>query len=193
MMSGPELPYKISSSEEALALLRKLIKRLDDMCLRFDKPTSRNIFSSSDLATDPSAGIYYVVVIAQGFLGTFILNSSCHDFEKVDEGRKMSSQLWYTGRKINNLMWLHMAGEFMSINILGYSLSSQLWLRMAGYLDYIPSRYVFISSFVSLTKYVGRKLNNVMWLRMAGEFMSIQINISQICESWTEIQGYHLT
>ena len=33
MMSGPELPYLISSSEEALALLRKIT---DDFCKRFD-------------------------------------------------------------------------------------------------------------------------------------------------------------
>ena len=47
MMSGPELPYKISSSEEALALLRKsseealalprkIINRIDDLSKRFD-------------------------------------------------------------------------------------------------------------------------------------------------------------
>ena len=47
-------------------------------------------------------------------------------------------------------------------------MSSQLWLRMAGYRNYISSRYVFISSFVSLIKYAGRQLNNLMWLRMAG-------------------------
>ena len=75
----------------------------------------------------------------------------------------------------------------MSIYILGYGLSSQLWLRMAIYLN------VFISYFVSLTKYAGLKLNNLIWLRIAGEFMSIQINMSQICTFWTEIQGYCLT
>ena len=36
MMSGPELPYLISSSEEALALLRKITKRVDDLCKRFN-------------------------------------------------------------------------------------------------------------------------------------------------------------
>ena len=41
-----------------------------------------------------------------------------------------------------------------------------------GCINYISSRYVFIFSFVSLTKYVGRKLEYLMWLRMAGEFMS---------------------
>ena len=30
MMSGPELPYKISSSEEALACLRRITKIIDD-------------------------------------------------------------------------------------------------------------------------------------------------------------------
>ena len=60
----------------------------------------------------------------------------------------------------------------MSIYFLGYGLSSQIWLRMAGYLNYISSTYVFISSFVSLTKYAGQNLNNLMWLRMSGEFIS---------------------
>ena len=50
----------------------------------------------------------------------------------------------------------------------GYGLSSQLWLSMARYINYISSIYVFISCFVSLTKYAGIKLNNLMWLRMAG-------------------------
>ena len=78
----------------------------------------------------------------------------------------------YAGQKLNTLMWLRMAGEFMSIYIFGYNLSSQLWLRMAGYQNYLSSAYVFISSFISLTKYAGQKLNTLMWLRMAGEFMS---------------------
>ena len=52
-------------------------------------------------------------------------------------------------------------------------MSSQLWLRMAGYLNYISYRYVFMYYFVSLTKYAGRKLNNLMWPCMAEEFMSI--------------------
>ena len=69
MMSGPELPYKISSSEEALACLMKLIKRLDDECLRLDKPTSRKIFASSDLSPDPSLGLDSGGVLAPGFLG----------------------------------------------------------------------------------------------------------------------------
>ena len=54
-----------------------------------------------------------------------------------------------------------MAGEFMSIHIFGYAFSSQLWLRMTGYLNYLSSTYVFISSFVSLKKYVGR--NWTLW------------------------------
>ena len=52
-------------------------------------------------------------------------------------------------------------------------MSSQLWLHMAVYLNYISYRYIFIYSFVSLTNYMGQKLNNLMCLRMAGEFMSI--------------------
>ena len=65
----------------------------------------------------------------------------------------------YAGRKLSTLMWICMAGEFMSIYIFGYALISQIWLRIAVYLNYLSSTYVFISSFVSLTKYVGRKLS----------------------------------
>ena len=50
----------------------------------------------------------------------------------------------------------------------GRKMSSQLWVRMAGYRNYISSRNVFISSFVSIIKYAGRKLNNLMWLHMSG-------------------------
>ena len=50
---------------------------------------------------------------------------------------------------------------------------SQLWLRVVGYLNYISPRYVFIYSFVKLTKYAEQKMNNMMWLRMAVELMSI--------------------
>ena len=57
-------------------------------------PTSKKTVASSDLAPDLSAGIDSGGVIAHGFRGPFILNSSCHDFEKIDKGRKMSSQLW---------------------------------------------------------------------------------------------------
>ena len=46
------------------------------------KPTSRKIVVSSDLGPDPSAGLDSGGVIAQGFRGPFLLNSSCHDFEK---------------------------------------------------------------------------------------------------------------
>ena len=52
------------------------------------KPKSRKTIASSDMAPDPSAGLNYGGVITQGFLGPFLLNSSCHDFEKVDKGRK---------------------------------------------------------------------------------------------------------
>ena len=140
---------------------------------------SRKIVISYDLDPDPSAGLDFKGVITQGFRGQFILNSFWLDIEKVGEERKFSSQLWvrmagyqnyikYAGRKLNTLMWLRMAVEFMSIYICGYNLSSELWLRMAGYLNYLSSTYVFTSSFVSLTKYVGQKLNTLMWLRMAG-------------------------
>ena len=49
MMSGPELPYKISSSEEALTLLSMITKRVDDLrkifdnlCLLLDKVHQQN-------------------------------------------------------------------------------------------------------------------------------------------------------
>ena len=78
----------------------------------------------------------------------------------------------YTEHNINTLMWLRMAGEFMSIYLFGYALISQLWLRMAGYRNYLSSTYFFISSFVSPTEYAGRKMNTLLWLLMAVEFMS---------------------
>ena len=49
----------------------------------------------------------------------------------------------------------------------------QLWLRMAVYLNYISSRYVFRYYFVSLKNYAGRKMKNMMWLSMVAEFMSV--------------------
>ena len=107
-MSGPELPYKISSSEEILTCLRNITKEVDDLRLHLNKvrlhdnkvhyqfqtilqnfkiqmqpqaepvsdlsiltkSTSRNIFASSDLATDPSVGLDSGRAIAQGFRGT---------------------------------------------------------------------------------------------------------------------------
>ena len=99
-MSGPELPYKIYSSEEILACLRNITKRVDDLRLHLNKvhhhnqtmlrnfklqmqpqampfsdfsmltkPTSRKISTSSDLATDLSAGLNYGGAIALGFRG----------------------------------------------------------------------------------------------------------------------------
>ena len=64
----------------------------------------------------------------------------------------------------------------MSIYIFWYALISQPWIRMAGYLNYLLSTLVFISSFVSLPKCAGQKLNTLMWLCMAGEFMSTYIH-----------------
>ena len=69
------------------------------------KPTSRKTVALSDMAPDPSSGLDSGGVISQGFLEQLLLSSSCHDFEKVEKGRKMSSQLWYAGQK------LHMAGN----------------------------------------------------------------------------------
>ena len=69
MMSGPGLPYKISSWEEALACLLKITKRVDDLLLRPYKPTSRKTVASSDLAPDPSYDLNSVMVITPGFRG----------------------------------------------------------------------------------------------------------------------------
>ena len=77
------------------------------------------------------------------------------------------------------------------IYIFGYAFSSQMWLCMAGYLNYLSSRYVFMSSFVSVTKYAGRKLNTLMWLRMAGEFMSIYLfGYALSSQLWLRMAGY---
>ena len=94
----------------------------------------------------------------------------------------MSSQLWlrmagyrnyimYAGQKMNNLMWIRMAVYQNYITYAGQKLNIKL--RMAGYIKYISYRYIFISSFVSLTKYAGQKLNTLMWLCIAGDLISI--------------------
>ena len=84
------------------------------------KPTYRKTVASYDLAPNLSAGLDSGGVIAQGFCGPFLLKSSCHDFEKVDKGRKMSSQLW-----------VRMAGYRNYITYAGRNLNNKL--RMAGY------------------------------------------------------------
>ena len=66
-MSGPELPYEISSSKETTKIVDDLLLHLNEMQLHDNKPTSRNIVASSDLATYPSAGIDSGGAIAQGF------------------------------------------------------------------------------------------------------------------------------
>ena len=85
-MSGPEIPYKISSSEEALVCLRRttkifldlkeinqqnnnIVDDLHKMCLGLNKPTSRKTVESSDLDPDLSYGIDSGGLIAQGFRG----------------------------------------------------------------------------------------------------------------------------
>ena len=140
-MSVPELPYSVSDGlidclkkttkicldlKEINQRNTKIVDDLrDHLRLGLNKPTSRKTVASSDMDPDPSSGINYGGVIAQGFRGLFLLNSSCHDFEKVYKGQKMSSQLW---------------------------------IHMAGYRNYLLYTYVFISSFVSVTKYAGRKM-----------------------------------
>ena len=138
--------------------------------------TSRKIIVSYDLAPDPSACINSKGLIAQGFRGTFLLNFLCNNFEKVDEGRKMSSQLWVRMAGYRNYISCRYGfiSSFVSlIKYVGQNLNNLMWLRMAVHRNDISYIYVFISSFASLTKYAGRKLKNIMWLRMAGEFMSI--------------------
>ena len=53
-------------------------------------------------------------------------------------------------------LWVRMAGYRNYVTYAGRKLNNKL--RMAGYRKYISYRYEFISSFVSLTKYAGRKL-----------------------------------
>ena len=43
---------------------------------------------------DMSAGFDYGQVISRVIHEPFLINSYCHDFKKVDGGRKMSGQLW---------------------------------------------------------------------------------------------------
>ena len=107
-------------------------------------PNPKKIVVSTDLAPDMPADLNSGRVIARVFHETFLLNISCHDFEKVDEGRKISIQLWlymagdqnyilsryifslsfvslkeYARIKPNNLIWLHMTREFMSVYFHG--------------------------------------------------------------------------
>ena len=141
-------------------------------------PTSRKIVASSDLSPDTSAGLNSGGVISQGFHGSFLLNSSCRYFEKVDIGQKMSSQIW-----------IRMAGYRNYITYAGQKLNNKL--RMAGYRKYISYRYIFISSFVSLTKYAGQNLKILVWLRMAGEFISTSLYVYYFSsELWLRMAGY---
>ena len=63
----------------------------------------------------------------------------------------------------------------MTTYFFAYDMSNQQWLRIAEYINYLPSRYVFTFSFVSLTKYAGRKIKTVMWLRMTGKNSCLHI------------------
>ena len=191
------------------------------------KPTSRKIFVSYDLSPDTSSGLDSEGVIDQGFRGPFIINSSCHDFDKLTNYKKEQSTVaTYVG--IYKIYIIHISiylffcftekvrgtkteqsdvatyGSISKLYIIqiriylffcftekvlgtkaeqsdvatyggrihvyifyGYGLSSQLCLCMEGYLNYISSRYAFITCFVSLTKCAGRKLNNLMWDRVS--------------------------
>ena len=145
-----------------------------DLEPNINKPTSRKIFVSSDLGPDPSAGLNSGGVIDQGFCGPFLLNSSCHDFENFWWRTKNEQCTVATYGGVSKLyitqIRIYLFFPFTE-KVRGEKLNNLMWLRMVGYLNYISYRYVFISSFVSLTKYAGKKLNNLMWLRMAGKFM----------------------
>ena len=68
---------------------------------------------SADLAPDLSAGRDPGQGIDRVFRKPFLLDSFCHDFEKVDEGQKPSSQ-----------MWISMEGDIIYIfSTYGFSLS----------------------------------------------------------------------
>ena len=69
MMSGPEIPHKISSSEEAIACLRKITDDLRELRLSLNKPNSKKTVASSDMAPDLSSGLYFGGLIAQRFCG----------------------------------------------------------------------------------------------------------------------------
>ena len=70
-----------------------------DLETKITKPTSRKIYVSSDLGPDISSGLDSGGLIAWVFRGPFLLNSSFHDFEKVDKGRKneQSTVAMYVG------------------------------------------------------------------------------------------------
>ena len=113
-------------------------------------PKYRDIVVSDGLAPYLSAGIDPVQEIPRVFCESLLIDSSYHDFEKGEEGRKLSSQLWihmsgyfiyifsrykyvlyfvsltaYEGRKMNNPMWLNIAGEVMYAYIFKYKF---IWL-----------------------------------------------------------------
>ena len=79
MMSGPELLYLISSSEEALlnilcheealACLRRITDDLRELRLGLNKLTSKKTVVSSYMDPDPSSGLNYGGVISKGFCG----------------------------------------------------------------------------------------------------------------------------
>ena len=52
------------------------------------KPIYSKTVASSDMAPDPSSGLDSGGVVAQGFIGPFLLNSSFHDFEKLTKDEK---------------------------------------------------------------------------------------------------------
>ena len=113
----------------------------------------------------------------------------------------------YEGRKMNNHVWLRMAGELLSIffiriRLFGLFFSwlsisgqffSEIWIRMVGEVLYILYSCVFGLYIFSLTamntdQYHRCHQNNSFCL-----FYYIWIHIFKICTFWTKIQGCHLT
>ena len=85
------------------------------------------------------------------------------------------------GRRIHVNIYFWVRFEYS--NVASYGGISKLYIIQIQI-------YLF---FCFTEKLRGSKMNNMMWLRMAGSFMSIQINMSQICTFWTKRKGYHIT
>ena len=162
------------------------------------KSTYRNIFVSTDLATDISDGLdtvhgIYLVFYEPSNIDPhtshpwtqtwFVISLSCDlkpEIPKptsikivvsVDLAPDLSVGIdsgWVIDWFFHEPFLLNSVCHYFEKVDEGQKTISQLWLSMSGDLNYVSSRYAFILSFVSLTKCAGQKLNNLMWLRMAG-------------------------
>ena len=171
------------------------------------KYTSLKIFILADLDPDVSAGIYPGWQIAWVFrepsnldphtsrLQTktqFITSLSCDfksditkpNYRKIFVSAGMAPNLSAIIDYFQVIIWVFREPFILNRSCHNFGkgnkwrkLNSQLWIRKAGYLNYILSIYVFSLYFVSLTKYEAKKLNNMMWLRMAVKLISIYLLI----------------